>query len=301
MKIIDIAASCQGFVHWPLLAESVDGVILKAADGHYEDVSNSIHISYTDYRIFADRYAVPIFGVYGWWYPPTAAQSIKSMSNVLYKLAGGAQMILDLELKSGQAWQSGYKQNVIDHLDALDQLGGKATIAYLGAEMLGHFVNPDGTYPAWITKRPLWWAQYPYQLQTGDQWDLNNYAFQHPTNIPKNYPGKVDLWQFSGNGVIVGIPGNSADLNTDPNIPVDPTPPAPPTPYPAYKVNPNAYPNVRSLPGGGVVLGQLNPGDVIYVDRPPTSSDGINFYLHFQPTAVFTAGGWVHVNYVTKA
>jgi GH25 family lysozyme M1 (1,4-beta-N-acetylmuramidase) len=219
LKIIDIS-SANGFVHWPWVGESIDAVILKAADGHYED--NYSGNSYTMNRLKADKYGVPVAAVYGWWYPSRADQTTASMANALHKLACGSRTVLDLELRSGVAWQVAFKVSIQDHLNALDQLGGVPTVAYIGAPMLSCLVNPDGTYPLWLTSRPIWWAQYPNRkvLPYGvafDQWNPAHYAFQAPTNIPAKFPVKPWLWQISGNGVIPGVPGNSADLNLELN------------------------------------------------------------------------------------
>jgi GH25 family lysozyme M1 (1,4-beta-N-acetylmuramidase) len=217
--IIDIS-SANGFVHWPWAGENVDAIILKAADGHYED--NYQTTSYTTNRLKADKYGVPVAAVYGWWYPSRPDQTTKSMANTLYKLAGGARMVLDLELRTGATWNPAYKASIQDHLAALDQLGGVPAVAYLGAMMLMWLTNPDGTYPLWLTSRPIWWAQYPNRkvLPYGvafDQWNMAHYAFQSPSNIPAKFPVKPWLWQISGNGVIPGVPGNSADLNLELN------------------------------------------------------------------------------------
>jgi len=292
MKIIDVA-SANGFVQWALISESIDVAILKACDGHCEDESNDTN--YTDTRIRADRYNVPIEAVYGWWYPPRVDQTIKSMANVLHKLASGSKMVLDLELRGGWVWKPGYKQNVIDHLNALDQLGGIPTIAYLGADMLNNFINTDGTFPDWITKRPIWWAQYPNRkVPFPDQWNLNNYAFSAPNNIPEKFTGKIWRWQFNANGVIVGINGNSVDLNTDniQNIPQIPAP-TPPSPiYPSYKT---IYAvNVRSANSStSDKLGVLPAGTTVYIDTYIP-----NEYSHFQPTTGFLTGGYIYTSYI---
>jgi GH25 family lysozyme M1 (1,4-beta-N-acetylmuramidase) len=213
-KIIDFSCS-NGFVHWPLLQENVDAIILKAADGHYTD--NGGGQTYYENRRCADKYGVPLAAVYGWWYPPRIDQSILSMAHCLHALADGAPMVLDLELRKGVVWNNAYKANILTHLDALDQLGGKPTIAYLGAEMLSHFVNPDGTYPDLITKRPIWWAEYPNRKNLVNQWDLTTYTFQMITNIPAKFPTKPWAWQFYAGGVIPGISSWSVDLSYELN------------------------------------------------------------------------------------
>ena len=217
-KLIDIS-SAQGFVHWPVVGENVDAVILKAADGHFTD--NSQTANYYDNRERADRYGVPIAGVYGWWYPPRVDQTLKSMANALYKLALGARMILDLELYKS-LWVSGDKALIFNHFDALDQLSGVPTVAYLGAQMALWLANPDGTCPDELLKRPIIWAEYPYRkvLPYGtvfDQWNLAQYSFSAINNIPAKYAIKPWLWQFNPNGVIPGIPGNSVDLDVEIN------------------------------------------------------------------------------------
>jgi GH25 family lysozyme M1 (1,4-beta-N-acetylmuramidase) len=213
-KIIDVSCA-QGFIHWPIIPETVDSVILKAADGHFEDNRN--WYSYTDNRMKADRYGVKIEGVYGWWYPSRVDQTTQSMADVLWKLACGVRMILDLELHQQIVWKPEWKVDVKNHLDALDQLGGKPTVAYIGAPMAFNLMNKDGSYPGWLINRPIYWAQYPTRINWGDQWNMKNYGFKLPTNIPIKLTTNPWLWQFSGNGVIPGIPGNSVDLNYELN------------------------------------------------------------------------------------
>jgi hypothetical protein len=210
--IIDIS-SAQGFIHWPMVGEAVDAVILKAADGHYTD--NLGNANYYDNRERADRYGVPVVAVYGWWYPVRADQTLKSMANALFKLSAGARMILDLEL-NGSQWTTGDRAQIFNHFDALDQLSGVPTVAYLGAQMAAWLANPDGSCPDELLKRPIHWAQYPNRKvlpygQVFDQWNLSDYAFQAPTNLPAKWALKPWLWQIGGNFVIPGIPGNSVD------------------------------------------------------------------------------------------
>lgn len=217
-RIIDIS-SANGFKHWPLIGELVDAVILKAADGHFVD--NSQTANYYDDRERADRYGVPIAAVYGWWYPARPDQTMASMCNALFKLAAGVRMTLDLELY-GFLWTSGDRADIFNHFDAIDQLSGVATVAYLGAQMAAWLANPDGTCPAELLTRPIHWAQYPNRRimpygQVFDQWNPADYAFAAPSNLPAKWALKPWLWQLNANGVIPGIPGNSVDLNLELN------------------------------------------------------------------------------------
>lgn len=283
MKIIDIS-SAQGFIHWPVVAETIDSVILKAADGHFED--NEYFIN----RLKLDKYKIPLMSVYGWFYPPRPDQTLQSMAKAFYTYAMGAKMELDLELMKGQVWQLSYKQNVVDHLDALDQLAGTPTIAYLGAEMLSHFINEDGTYPDWISKRPIHWAVYPLKINSNDQWNLNNYSFHAPPNIPPAFTGKIWLWQFSGNGVVNGIPGNQVDLNTDTFTLL---------PIPTYSYNYKVISpaNVRAAPSSSsTLLGVVTAGTSLVVQNNVLN----NGYLYYtgcsQPSA--PKAGWVYGSYL---
>jgi hypothetical protein len=217
-KIIDIS-SANGFVHWPVVRETVDAVILKAADGHFTD--NSQTANFYDNRERAERYGTKIETVYGWWYPARPDQTIKSMANTLYRLADGLRMELDLELYNAY-WVSGDRADIFNHFDALDQLSGVATVAYLGAQMAAWLANPDGTCPAQLLTRPIHWAEYPHRAvlpygKVFNQWDLSMYSFQAINNLPAKWSIKPWLWQFNPNGVIPGIPGNSVDLDYEIN------------------------------------------------------------------------------------
>ena len=217
-NFIDVS-SAQGFIHWHILADQanpvLNGVVLKACDGMLEDQAGGGIYSYTENRIKADRYKFPVLGVYGWWYPNRNDQTTGQMARALFRLASGARKILDLELRTWMIWQASWKTDIQNHLDALDQLAGIPTIAYMGLTMMYNLMNLDHTWPTWLTQRPLWLPEYPARLANAqfDQWNLSNYKFRAPTGIPSTWPTPVWAWQFNANGVLAGVPGNSTDLN----------------------------------------------------------------------------------------
>jgi GH25 family lysozyme M1 (1,4-beta-N-acetylmuramidase) len=218
-RIIDVSHD-QGFIHWHLVKEQVDAVGFKAADGMYEDNGKYAGIpgyySYTENRLRADRYNVPVEFVYGWWYPSRPDQTTAQMTRALWNLASGVRLMGDLELGKGVVWNPKWKLDIRDYLDALDQLDGRPAVAYLGIVMLNNLSGPGNSYPDWLLKpggiqRPLAWAQYPKRFPLKDQWNMKEYAFALPNNIPAGITPW--LWQFSENGVLTGISGNSVDLN----------------------------------------------------------------------------------------
>lgn len=218
-------SSWQMIPDWTKVTPKPALVILRATYG-----SAMVDGTYASYYKGAKAAGFPVWGYHFFLYNQDWSTQADAFLNTV-KSAGitvSFVPIIDIEGYPSSAGISVATANgmIENWLKKVEADLGRACYIYSSKNYLSQLYTT--TPPAWLTApwRLLWIAGYPS--------DPNAYSDMPTSYLPIGIPiTRVALWQYSGNGVVGGISGNSVDLsdmtdwyeikwNSAP-IPVEPT------------------------------------------------------------------------------
>lgn len=177
--VIDISQH-QGVINWTAAKPNIDGAILRCGFG--DNIASQDDMQWSRNLSECERLGIPR-GVYLYSYASSDAQAQSELQHIL-RLIKGHKFQLPIYLDCEEGYTAGYAQRACQIICEGVKAAGFTPGVYANTSWWNTYLKGVSSYTRWV-------AQY------------NNVC---------TYQGQYDIWQYSSDGQVPGVPGR-VDVN----------------------------------------------------------------------------------------